>query len=235
MESHQVKKFFFKTLLALALLTLTINVSFAQNTNAGFTPAGVTQSMSVTNVSSNITLNTTPGSAVLVTNTGPNTAYIKGASTATVSDFPIPPGVAILMNYPPGQIISAITSSGTATLTVSKGNGTTALTGNGSGGSATPGAGAQPYNYTPLTPDQHNLSIATSTPLTIPSGALQAVICAAGANVNYTYDGTTTPTATVGLPLLQNQCVQLSGSVVLSNFRAIQQAATATLNVGYTR
>jgi hypothetical protein len=102
-----------------------------------------------------------------------------------------------------------------------------------SGGGA--GAGSQPYNYTPLTPDQHNLAITTSTALTIPTGALQAVVCASGNNVNYTYDGTTTPTSSVGMPLKNGQCVALSGATLLANFRAIQTAATATLDVAYTK
>lgn len=105
----------------------------------------------------------------------------------------------------------------------------------GGGGGSTPGAGSQPYNYTPLTPGQYGLTIASATALTIPSGALQAVVCASGNNVNYTYDGTTTPTASVGLPLLTNQCVQFSGATVLANLKFIQQSATATLNVGYTK
>jgi hypothetical protein len=53
--------------------------------------------------------------------------------------------------------------------------------------------------------------------------------------VNYTFDGTTTPTSSIGMPLLQGQCVFLSGATVLANFKAIQQAATATLDVAYTK
>ena len=97
------------------------------------------------------------------------------------------------------------------------------------------GSGDQPYNYTPLTPGQFNLGIVASTALTIPTGALQAVVCVSGANANYTYDGTTTPTNSVGMPLLQNQCIQFSGAVELANIRFIQQSATATLNVSYTK
>lgn len=107
--------------------------------------------------------------------------------------------------------------------------------GGSSGGGSTPGSGSQPYNYTPLTPDQHNLGIVTSTALTVPATALQAVVCAAGNNVNYTYDGTTAPTITVGMPLATGQCIQFSGATVLSNLRFIQKAATATLDVSYTK
>ena len=94
---------------------------------------------------------------------------------------------------------------------------------------------AQPYSFTPLTPDQHNLAITTSTALTIPAGALFASVCAKGNSVNYTFDGTTTPTVSIGNPLAQGQCIFLSGPLVLANFLAIQQAATATLDVAYTK
>lgn len=103
------------------------------------------------------------------------------------------------------------------------------------GGGSTPGAGSQPYNYSPLAPDQHNLAITSSTALTLPTGALQAVVCVRGNNVNYTYDGTTTPTSSVGMPLAVGQCIQFSGPLVLTNLRFIQTAATATLDVGYTK
>lgn len=102
-------------------------------------------------------------------------------------------------------------------------------------GGPSPGAGAQPYNYTPQNPDQHNLAIVSSTALTIPTGTLQAVVCARGNNVNYTYDGVTTPTTTVGMPLAVGQCLPLSGALELSNFLAIQVAPTATLDVAYTK
>lgn len=104
-----------------------------------------------------------------------------------------------------------------------------------SGTCATPPLSVQPYSFTPLTPDQHNLAITTSTALTIPTGALFASVCAKGNSVNYTFDGTTTPTVSIGNPLAQGQCIFLSGPTVLAKFRAIQQAATATLDVAYTK
>jgi hypothetical protein len=88
---------------------------------------------------------------------------------------------------------------------------------------------------TPLSPMQVGLTVATSTALTIPAGATYAVVCVRAQNVDYTTDGTTVPTASVGMQLLVNQCLALSGATVLSNFRAIQQAATATLDVSYFR
>lgn len=96
-------------------------------------------------------------------------------------------------------------------------------------------AQSEPYQFTPLTPGQYGLTVAASTTLTIPTGALEANVCVSGNNVNYTYDGTTTPTISVGLPLLNGQCIQFSGATVLSNLKFIQTAATATLNIGYTK
>lgn len=88
-------------------------------------------------------------------------------------------------------------------------------------------------SFTPLSPMQAGLAITSATSLTAPSGATYAVACAAGQSVNYTTDGTTTPTASVGMPLAQGQCLTLSGASVIANFKAIQQSATATLNVSY--
>ena len=92
-----------------------------------------------------------------------------------------------------------------------------------------------PYNYTPVSPGQFGLGVVSSTALTIPSGALQAVISVEGNSVRYTYDGTTTPTATVGHLLTAGQSIQFSGSSVLANLKFIQIAATATINVSYTK
>ena len=95
------------------------------------------------------------------------------------------------------------------------------------------GSSAPPYGFTPLTPEQHNLAITTSTALTVPAGATFAEVCASGNNVNFTTDGTTTPTASVGMPLLTGQCQFFQGATILANLRLIQKAATATLDVAY--
>jgi hypothetical protein len=90
--------------------------------------------------------------------------------------------------------------------------------------------------YTPLSPMQSGLTVASSTALTIPATANYAVVCAYGQAVNYTTDGTTTPTTTasgVGMQLAVGSCVPLVGATVIANFRAIQQSATATLSVSY--
>jgi hypothetical protein len=91
----------------------------------------------------------------------------------------------------------------------------------------------QPWSYTPLTPGQHNLGVTTSTSLTIPTGALFAMMTVSGNSIRYTTDGTTTPTSTIGMPMQVNQSIMFSGATVLSNLRIIQQAATATIDVEY--
>jgi hypothetical protein len=94
--------------------------------------------------------------------------------------------------------------------------------------------GSGPYAFTPLTPGQYTpVSDSASTALTVPTGATYAVVCAEVANHRYTWDGTTTPTASVGTQLLQNQCIPFSGALVLAAVRIITQTAGGTFTVSY--
>lgn len=129
-----------------------------------------------------------------------------------------------------GTVTTTYTPGGTGPVTID----TNGKLCDGSSGGA-PGSGSQPYNYTPLGPGQFALGVVSSTALTIPTGALQAQVCAETQSVRYTWDGTTTPTTTVGSLLLANQCVQFSGATLLSNLRFIQTASAATLDVQYTK
>ncbi len=131
---------------------------------------------------------------------------------------------------PCGTVTTTYTPGQNAPLTVDT-NGNLCDGTNGSG----PGSGSQPYNYTPLTPGQFGLGVVSSTALTIPTGALQAQVCAETQSVRYTWDGTTTPTASVGTLLVAGQCIPFSGATLLANLRFIQTAATATLDVQYTK
>lgn len=99
-------------------------------------------------------------------------------------------------------------------------------------GGGLPIGSVAPYLFTAVPSSQFGLAITTSTALTVPATAAYARVCARGANVQYTEDGTV-PTATVGTQLLQNQCQFEQGPSVLGTFRAIQQSATATLDVSY--
>jgi hypothetical protein len=91
-------------------------------------------------------------------------------------------------------------------------------------------------NFGPNAPlagkSQYALAVSSATSLTVPSGATYAVVCAEGANVRYTVDGTT-PTASTGMPLLQNSCISLQNAATLNKFQAIQQSSTATIDVSY--
>ena len=98
-------------------------------------------------------------------------------------------------------------------------------------GTPVTGVAPLPFPYTPLAPGQHGLAPAPASGLTIPAGARYATICAAAANVEYTTDGATTPTASLGMTLFAGACVALSGPAVLANFRAF--SAAGTLDVEY--
>ena len=98
-------------------------------------------------------------------------------------------------------------------------------------GTIVPGVVPLPYAYTPLPPGQHNLAPITASALNVPSGARYATVCASGSTVRYTTDGITTPTATLGQPLLAGSCLTLSGSALLTSFRAA--SPLGTLDVEY--
>ena len=88
------------------------------------------------------------------------------------------------------------------------------------------------YSYKPVAGAQHGLSTASAVGLTVPFslGANYAVICARSGSINYTTDGATTPTASVGTPLAAGSCLGLPGSL-LATFSAI--GSGATLDVEY--
>lgn len=96
-----------------------------------------------------------------------------------------------------------------------------------------PGA-AGSTTWTPASPDQHGLTVVASTALTVPTGSTYAVVCSKGGSANYTTDGATTPTGTVGTALAQGACIGFAGVATLSNLRFIQQSGnTSTLDVNY--
>lgn len=92
-------------------------------------------------------------------------------------------------------------------------------------------ASTPPYSFTPVAPGQHNVALATAAGLSVPLGATYAVVQAKGASVEYTCDGMTTPTATVGTMLQSGSAVALQGPIVLANFRAY--SAHGTIDVEY--
>ena len=98
-----------------------------------------------------------------------------------------------------------------------------------------PVTGGAPYSYTPLGPSQNNLAITSATALTIPAGATYATVCVEGTGARWTWDGTTTPTSSVGSVLVGSQCLAFAGALILANLKFIQTSATATLDVEYAK
>lgn len=92
---------------------------------SAFRPVGAGQSMSVTTTSSVLALNA--GSAVRICNIGPDPVRIRfsvAAGVAVTSDMALLVGGTEVFTRPDGQThIAAITSTGTATLSVTTGEG----------------------------------------------------------------------------------------------------------------
>jgi hypothetical protein len=65
----------------------------------------------------------------------------------------------------------------------------------------------------------------------IPSNTETAVIVVEGQDIRWTDDGVTTPTATVGMLLKKDSTFVYNGEI--KNFKAIEVAASAKLNVSY--
>lgn len=87
------------------------------------------------------------------------------------------------------------------------------------------------YPYAPIAGSgQHNLTTASSTALTVPNGAVYAIVQAAAAAVKYTTDGSA-PTVTVGMTLASGSALALNGYASIVAFRAISSGAT--LDVEY--
>lgn len=86
---------------------------------------------------------------------------------------------------------------------------------------------------TPVASAQYGLTVATATSLIVPAGASTANVEIEGAPVRCTTDGSTTPTASVGVQYQPGIIVVRKPA--LSNLQCIQTAATATLNVEYFR
>ncbi len=96
-----------------------------------------------------------------------------------------------------------------------------------------------PYVYTYVATAQYNLTAVAATTLTVPVGALYgfgSVDSNATCNqaVQYTDDGATTPTATVGKNAPPNTTFFYT-RVQLLNFKFIQQASCATMSWDYWR
>lgn len=78
---------------------------------------------------------------------------------------------------------------------------------------------------------QQITSLGSSTALTVPAGAMFALITPESQGVRWRDDGTA-PTATVGYPLAAGVELQYAASS-LTALRFIEQTASATLNIAY--
>lgn len=96
-------------------------------------------------------------------------------------------------------------------------------------------SGMAPYQATPVAGSQFGLTCASSTSLTVPAGALQAIVSIEGGSVRYTHDGVTTPTSTVGHLLTSGTFEPFYGAAILANLKFIQASGTVTLNVSYLK
>lgn len=93
----------------------------------------------------------------------------------------------------------------------------------------------------PASPMQSQLSVTTAATvtLTIPTGAVYATIGlrqGAASCINYSTDGSTTPTTGAtgnGKQICAGQTVSYSGAKYLSNFQAIATTATTAIDVEY--
>lgn len=88
---------------------------------------------------------------------------------------------------------------------------------------ATPG-NLRPLGYQQIT------SLSSATGLTVPRGAIVALIQPETQAVRWRDDGTN-PTASVGMPLAAGETLPYTG--YLETIKFIQQTASATLNISY--
>ncbi len=93
-----------------------------------------------------------------------------------------------------------------------------------------PGITRESGQYVSAGAGQFGLSVASATGLTVPAGAVVALVCVEGGSVRYRDDGTA-PTATVGIPL--SGCMSYAGP--LSAIQFISVGASSTIDALYYR
>lgn len=139
---------------------------------------------------------------------------------AAYADGPTIPSLSSVIQFLVGTAPTPVSSSNPLPVT-------------GTGGTVT----VAPYAYTPLTPGQYTpVSDSAATALTAPAGATYAAVCVEGANHRYTWDGTTTPTASIGTLWPQSAgCLYLSGALAIANFKVISVTAGGTFTASYAK
>lgn len=108
--------------------------------------------------------------------------------------------------------------------------GTCVGTGSSSGGSA-------PYAYTPVAGGQYGLTVASSTSLTVPTGALFAFVQVVNSCVNWRPSADGAPTTSVGQSLCPGGQLLLSGTYLTTAAFIVQGSpgVAPVLNVGYAK
>lgn len=111
-----------------------------------------------------------------------------------------------------------------------------------SAGAANAQSAPKPYQFTPTGAMQSQLSVTTGSvvTLTIPAGSAVGIVCirSGGNAINYSYDGSTTPTTSSagnGFQLSPGQCVSIQGATLLANFKMIAESSTTGVDIGYTK
>lgn len=101
-------------------------------------------------------------------------------------------------------------------------------------GNLASGFGKPPF-FSPNGQEIHNQAIdsaAVALSGLVPAGTLYVVIQVKNAAANYTMDGLTTPTASVGFNLDTSTTLTLAGADVIANFKIIGLTG-ATMDVGF--
>lgn len=79
--------------------------------------------------------------------------------------------------------------------------------------------------------EQNNVSIAAASPLTVPTGATYAVLCAVGGSAYYTYDGSVPSAANYAGTLSAGQMLPVNGAEALAALKIIG----TSMSVSYWR
>lgn len=80
-----------------------------------------------------------------------------------------------------------------------------------------------------------DVALGSAGPLTVPVGTERAWLQCSGGNVRYTLDGSTTPTASVGMIIVNgaHQPVEIAVTAGLRDMKVIKESGTVILQITY--
>lgn len=80
-----------------------------------------------------------------------------------------------------------------------------------------------------------DVALGSAAPLTVPNGTERAWLQCSGGNVRYTLDGSTTPTASVGMIIVNgaHQPTEISVTAGLKDMKVIKESGTVILQITY--